>query len=146
MASFLHVDYVRNAVENRFSNRLPAQITTEEYQRLVFGAARVNFVVGGGGDISLTEPQWLFVSFRAVVSGDPELVDASRNAGKSHRSSLPRGSLLHRRRSHGPSSPKGPRFQRLPLLRHQTVFVTGDGAFGLLRRAADPRWSRVVTE
>ena len=82
MAAFLHVDYVRNAVENRFSNRLLAQITTEEYQRRVLAAARVNFVVGGGGDISVTRPQWLFVSFRAVVSGDPELIAAQQDAGK----------------------------------------------------------------
>ena len=82
MAAFLHVDYVRNAVENRFSNRLLAQITTEEYQRRVLAAARVNFVVGGGGDVSVTRPQWLFVSFRAVVSGDPELIAAPQDAGK----------------------------------------------------------------
>jgi hypothetical protein len=147
MAAFLHVDYVRNAVENRFSNRLLARITTEEYQRRVLAAARVNFVVGGGGDISVTRPQWLFVSFRIVASGDPELVSAQQDAGRILTGPIYRveACFIGLNPSVLPS-PRGSRFQRLPLRQHQTIFVTGGGVFGLLRRASDPRWSPVVTE
>ena len=66
IADFLHVDYVRNVVENRFGIRLTARVTTEEYQRRALAAARVHFVLGSGGPINKTRRKWLLLSFRAI--------------------------------------------------------------------------------
>jgi hypothetical protein len=45
MAAFMNVDYVRHAVENRFSIRLTSRISAEEYQERVLTAARVHWVL-----------------------------------------------------------------------------------------------------
>lgn len=73
MATFHNVDYVTNARENRFSSRLTARITSEEYQRRVLSAARVHWILSGGTNVTPTRTQWLFLSFRSVVPGDSEL-------------------------------------------------------------------------
>jgi hypothetical protein len=81
MASFLNVDYVTNASENRFSNRLTAAISGEEYERRVLAAARVHWVLSGGTNVAMERTKWLFLSFRTVPTGDPELQAAQNEAG-----------------------------------------------------------------
>ena len=148
--AFLHVDYVRNAIENRFINRVTSRITSEEYQRRILAASRVYFVVGNRSDISNTRPEWLLLSFRLVAPGNPELIAAQQDAGKILSGPVYRVEACFV--GYGETaldalpSPKGPRFQRIPLQRHQTLFVTSGGIFGLRRRASDPRWSAVPTE
>jgi hypothetical protein len=148
--AFLHVDYVRNAIENRFINRVTAKITSEEYQRRMLAAARVYFALGDGSNISETRPQWLLLSFRLVASGNPELIAAQQDAGQILSGPVYRVEACfvgyEKTALRALPSPKGPRFERLPLQRRQTFFVTAGGLFGLRRRASDPRWSAVETE
>src|SRR5262245_25426523 len=45
--SFLHVDYVRNALEGRFTSRLTARVSSEEYQQRMQAVALCYRVLGG---------------------------------------------------------------------------------------------------
>ena len=128
---------------------LLAQITTEEYQRRVLAAARVHFVVGGGGAISADEtPSGCCVSFRAVVSGDPGTCRCT--AGRQARFSPVRSTAWRPASSgtqdHSASVAAGTALPTAAFAAPPDRFRNGDEAFGLLRRAADPRWSPVVTE
>ena len=98
-ASFLNVDYTTNAIENRFSSRLLARITAEEYQQRVIAAARVHWILSGGTNVSQERVRWLFLSFRSVSLGDPELQSAQNQGGHILKGAgIPRGNVLHRER------------------------------------------------
>jgi hypothetical protein len=61
MASFLNVDYVAHAVENRFSNRLTSTVSGDEYERRVLTAARVHWVLSGGTNVATERTRWVFL-------------------------------------------------------------------------------------
>lgn len=148
MASFLHADYVRNTVENRFSGRLTARITAEEYQRRVLCAARVHWALSGGFDVVPTRRSWLILSFRRVSPGDPELIAAQNDASHVFKSdTIYRAEMCFvGRLDPTRPSPKGPRFRLLPLRRQNSFFVAPNDAFVLRRRASDPTWGRAKGE
>lgn len=148
MASFLNADYVLNALENRFSGRLTSRVTTEEYQRRVLVAARVNWVLSGGSNVAKTRRQWLTMSFRRVSQGDPELQAAQSDAAH-----VLRGESVYRSEicfvgATDPSrpSPRGPRFRLMPIRRRSTVFASATDVFALRRRDGDARWGRARAE
>jgi hypothetical protein len=147
MASFLNADYVTNVVENRFSARLLSRITAEEYEARVLSAARVHWVLSGGTDVTPTRTQWLLLSFRSVSLGDPELAQAQQQAGRVLTGSPYRVEACFVG-SGDPTvaSPRGPRFRRLPLTRHNVIFVSARDTLALRRRDADPQWSAVAAE
>jgi hypothetical protein len=148
-ASFLNVDYTTNAIENRFSSRLLARISAEEYQQRVIVAARVHWILSGGMNVAEERIRWLFLSFRSVLPGDPELQSAQNQAGHILKGPVYRvdtcfiGDI-----GEDPSieSPKGPRFRLLPLRRRNFFFVTREDSVGLRRREENPQWGRVAAE
>jgi hypothetical protein len=147
MASFLHADYVANAVEHRFSGRLTARIVAEEYQRRVLAAARVHWVLSGGTDVRPTRARWLFLSFRQVSSGDPELQTAQGQAG--HILGGPAYRVEASFIGGGDptvASPRGPRFRLVPLRQRNFLFVSAADPLALRRRETDPQWARVRAE
>lgn len=73
-ASFLHVDYVRSALEMRFTSRLTARVSAEEYERRVLAMAFAYELLGGNRN------QWFVLSFRTVQAGDVELQRAQIDA------------------------------------------------------------------
>jgi hypothetical protein len=133
-ASFLHVDYVRHAVENRFSPRLLGRITPEEYKRRIIAAARVYHILSEGGDIRTTRRLWLLLSFRAVPLGDVELQQAQMEAGH-----ILKGIVYHVSACHVGSSdpseplPSNPRIHRMALLRENHFYVSAEDPIGLHR-------------
>jgi hypothetical protein len=149
MASFLNVDYVMHAVENRFSNRLTSRISAEEYERRVLAAARVHWVLSGGTNVSTTRAEWLLLSFRSVSHGDPELLQAQNQAGFIFDGGVYRveACFIGNVQS-DPSieSPKGPRFRLLPLQQHNFLFVSAQDFYALRRRDANPQWGRAKSE
>jgi hypothetical protein len=146
-ASFLNVDYVTTAAENRFNNRLLSRVSAEEYQRRVLCAARVHWVLSGGIDVTPTREKWLLLSFRRVSDGDAELQAAQSQGGHVMEGRVYRveacflgdGSTVV-------ASPRGPRFQRLPLVQHNFFFVSPTDPVALRRRAADPTWGHAAAE
>ncbi len=148
MASFAHADYVLNAVENRFSGRLTARVTTEEYQRRVLAAARAHWVLSGGLNVAATRRRWLMLSFRRVSPGDPELQQAQGEAGH-----VLGGEALYRMEmcfvgaaAETAPSPKGPRFRRLPVRQRSAFFVSPTDPWALRKRGTDPGWGRARAE
>jgi hypothetical protein len=146
LASFLHVDYVRQALGNRFSQRLTARITVEEYRRRVLAAARIHWVLSGGADVQPTRTRWLIVSFRRVSPGDPELQQAQQQAGQ-----VLRGPVYYARASFlngsDPSKPVAgdPRRRRIALSRQNELFVAPDEPVALRRRLQQP-WAVAPAE
>ncbi len=149
-ASFLNVDYTTNAIENRFSSRLLARITAEEYQQRVIAAARVHWILSGGTNVSQERVRWLFLSFRSVSLGDPELQSAQNQGGHILQGAVYRVEtcFIGNIEDEDPSieSPRGPRFRLLPLKRRNFFFVTGEDSVGLRRREENPQWGRVAAE
>ena len=147
MASFLNTDYVANAVENRFSPRLLARITSEEYERRVLAAARVHWMLSGGTGVARTRQHWLFLSFQTTAAGDPVLQVAQGQAGH-----VFHGAVYWVEVSFVPdgdptiASPRGPRFRLLPLQQRNSIFVSPTDPVALRRRATDLTWARVRAE
>jgi hypothetical protein len=147
MPRFISVDYVTNAVENRFSIRLTAQITTEEYQRRVLSAARVHWVLSGGTNVTPTRTEWLLLSFRTVSPGDPELQAAQAQGGHVLDGHVYRVEACFVGKGDPTvESPRGSRFRRLPLRRRNVFFVSATDPLALRRRAADPNFGRIRAE
>jgi len=80
-ASFLNADYVRQAVDNRFSVRLMSRISVEEYQWRMIAACRIYSVAANLGNLSVARRTWLMLSFREVQPGDSKLQAAQSEAG-----------------------------------------------------------------
>jgi hypothetical protein len=127
IASFANVDYALNAVANRLSMRLLTQITAEEYQNRVLVAARAHFALAAGGNILETRNRTLFLSFRAVATGHPELQDAINKTNR------PLSGVIYRIEScdvgatdKSIASPRGAGFRLIPLKdrKRHTLFVS----------------------
>jgi hypothetical protein len=73
-ASFAHVDYVENALNNKFSVRVTSHVDLEEYQRRVLAMALAYKILGG------SKINWIVLSFRRINPGTPELVTAQSEA------------------------------------------------------------------
>jgi hypothetical protein len=86
-ASFQHVDYVRNALANKFSARLTARVDAREYENRVLAAAFAYLVLGAERTGDTTNPVplkaerrlWKMLSFLAVTPGSPELAQAQQD-------------------------------------------------------------------
>jgi hypothetical protein len=149
MASFLNVDYVTSASENRFSNRLTARISVEEYERRVLAAARVHWVLSGGTNVAKERTKWLFLSFRTVSLGNPELQAAQDEAGHILDGTVYRvETCFIGNVDSDPSmeSPKGPRFRLLPFMHRNFFFVSAEDSTALRRRDENPQWGRSAAE
>jgi hypothetical protein len=81
LTDFLHADYVRQAVENRFSTRLTSRVSVTEYQSRILALSRVYAAVGDLGDIATIRGRWIVLSFRAISTGDGDLQRAQEQAG-----------------------------------------------------------------
>jgi hypothetical protein len=147
MASFLHVDYVTNAVENRFSNRLTSRINAVEYEHRVLAAARVHWVLSGGTNVKIERTRWLFLSFRPVSPGDRELLAAQDQASHVLDGTIYRvETCFIGNRDRSMASPKGPRFRLVPLVQRNFFFVSAEDSIALRRREEDPQWGRAAAE
>ncbi len=149
MPRFQNVDYVLNAVQNRFSLRLLSRITTEEYESRVLAAARVHFSLANGGDVGKTRNRTLFISFRTVSAGDPELQQAQNQTQKTLQGTVYRVDALDIGSTDPTtSSPSGPRFRRLPLAGHarNTIFVSASERRLLKKASNSQTWQSVPAE
>jgi hypothetical protein len=79
-ASFDHVDYVENALQNRFSLALTGRIQTREYVTRVLAMARAYLALGVSNVDG--KPSWNVLSFRPVPAEDVERKVAEEEAGR----------------------------------------------------------------
>ena len=134
---FLHVDYVINAVEGRFTPRLTAQVSSEEYRLRMQAIAQVYTALGGNRNLRFV------VSFRKVSVGDAELQRAQLDTstvltGEVYRIDVIRGGSAT-------VQPHPTDFRRsiLPLQDRQLFFAGPRTGVALRKRANQAVWSRV---
>ena len=142
--AFLNADYVRQAVENRFSIRLTARIGVEEYQARILAACRMYSVLAKLGSIKAARNKWLMLSFREVTSGDMDLQAAQSEAGLV----LP-GKVYAARfcRIVATVTPKiNARTERMPAVEVARFFASPTALMTLVKRAGDPRFATSRSE
>ena len=144
---FVKADYIHQALENRFSQRLLARVSSEEYKARILAICRVYGAVGNLGDIRITRDNWLALSFREVIAGDQELQIAQTQAGtiltgKVYRVDLckfvPDGQRL--------LVPGMPRLKRFPLQDLRSFFASAESIFVLTKRETDSTWASARSE
>jgi hypothetical protein len=145
-ADFTRVDYVRNAVENRFTARLLARISSDEYKRRVLAAARIHFILGEGGDIKKTRPLWFFLSFRSIPPGDPDLQLAQQQGGHVLKGSAYRAIACWVGNDPWRAVPSNAHLQRMPIQKETVVYVSAEDPRGLRKRDSSIAFSDVAAE
>jgi hypothetical protein len=142
--SFLNADYVRQAVENRFSIRLTSRISAEEYQGRILAASRVYSVLANLGDIRAARNTWLILSFREISSGDNELQSAQSEAGVILDGKVYGGRVCRIAQLVKPKT--DPRLDRMPLVDDRQFFVSASSLRVLMKRSTDPRFGASPSE
>ena len=143
-AAFLNADYVRQAVENRFSIRLTARVGVEEYQARILAACRMYSVLAKLGSIKVARNEWLMLSFREVTSGDSELQTAQSDAGL-----VLAGKVYAARFSRivATVTPKiNARTERMPAVDVARLVASPTALLALVKRATDPRFAASRSE
>ena len=143
-ASFLNADYVRQAVENRFSIRLTARISVEEYQSRMIAACRIYSVAANLGDLKAARSTWLMLSFREVQPGDSDLQSAQAEAGVVLVGTVYAARLC---RIVPVVEPKiNARADRMPLVDDRRFFASPNSLMVLSKRPADPQFTASRSE
>lgn len=147
LASFLHVDYTRSAIENRMSLQLTARITAEEYARRMIAISRVYWVLSRGSIISAIRKQWFVFSFVNIPTSNSELMSAGIEAGHALTGQPYRVEVCFIG-ANDPSlpSPLGPGLRRFPIIDRRIFFVSKEDTRALYKRQLDPRFAAVLAE
>lgn len=134
---FLHVDYVRNAVEGRFSPRLTTQVSSDEYRKRMQAIARIYEILGGDRNMRF------IVSFRKISSGDPELQQAQMDSSNILPGDVYRIDLIQGGSATEQPHPSDFRRSLLPIQDRQFFFTAPQTGATLRRRSNQTVWSRV---
>jgi hypothetical protein len=165
-ASFQHADYVRSALQGKFTLRTTAQIDADEYERRVLAVAFAYLSLGAERrqrampidpkTLRKERLHWKLLSFQTVAHGSPELEEAKTEAGLLLSGRVYRMEFFQP----VPAKPKPPgaiettpggypfalfaagdeRRKRLKILRSFRVFVAPDAREVALREAAADQW------
>ena len=136
-ADFLHVDYVRQALEGRFSLRLTTRVSSDEYALRMMAIARVYSILGGDRNAHFV------LSFRAPAFGDIDLQTAQQNIG-----AVFTGPGVFRVETIAGGSgavvnhPSNFRRKLMPLTAHRLFFVNLGTGVVAQRRANQGFWTR----
>lgn len=135
-ASFLHVDYVRTALHGRFTPRLTARVTADEYERRVLAMA---FVYAALAD----DPnRWFVLSFLRLGAGHAELQQAQIDTSTILPGPVYRAGLFGASDATEQASPRDFRMRLLPI-RDERFFLVDPIERIVLARPADQKfWSR----
>jgi hypothetical protein len=143
-ASFLNVDYVRQALQNRFSIRLTARVGVEEYQFRILAACRIYSVLSGVGDLAAARNKWLLLSFRKISPGDEDLQAAQSEAGLILQGKIYAARLC--RFAGVPSEKIDPRTEQMPIIEEVRFFASPISSMVLIKRATDPQFAASPSE
>lgn len=135
VASFFHVDYVKTALDNRFTLRLLSRITAEEYQRRVLTMVLANKVLGSNPD------GWFLLSYLRVSPGDQELQQAQIESSKTLPGAVYRCDFFQITSV----QPSPANFQRrlMPLFNRNFMFIDPKNRLVLRRPANQALWTNV---
>jgi hypothetical protein len=135
--SFFHLDYVQSALDGRFSLRLTAHVSAEEYERRVLAMALTYRVLGGNRN------SWFLLSFVRVLPGTPELQQAQADAATVLSGIVYRCEIF-RINSTQPSQPSSFRRRLLPINDRHFLFVDPQNRLVLQRRDTQMLWTRAI--
>ena len=143
-AAFLNADYVRQAVENRFTIRMTSGITVEEYQSRIVAACRIYSVAANLGNIRAARDTRLMLSFREISPGDSGLQQAQLEAGivlvgKVYAARLCRIVPFVKPKINA-------RTERMPLVDDSRFFASASSLVVLRKRATDPQFAASPSE
>ncbi|TKB94425.1 MAG: hypothetical protein E8D41_04360 [Nitrospira sp.] len=134
---FLHVDYVKNALEGRFTPRLTTQVSSEEYRLRMQAIAKCYSTVGGDRNVRFV------VSFRKVSAGDPELQRAQLDSSTVLSGEVYRIDTIFGGEATEQPHPTDFRRSLLPIQDRQVFLVGPRTDTALRKRANQTVWSRV---
>jgi hypothetical protein len=136
--SFLHVDYVRNALEGRFTSRLTARVSSDEYQQRMQAVALCYRVLGGDRNLRF------IVSFRKVAAGDPELQRAQIDTSVILTGEVYRIDLILGGEATQQPHPTDFRRVLLPVQDRQFFLVSPRMGAALRKRATQSVWTKAT--
>ncbi len=133
-ASFDYVDYVRSALDNRFTLAITGRVDTATYEARILAMARAYQAVGIG--LREANGTWGVLSFREIDADEATLVEAQQQTGRRLRGQV-RAVVLSRE---GQPAPVAGNHRRVhvPVETRATVLV-GALALALVRRD-EGRW------
>jgi hypothetical protein len=144
---FFKADYVQQAMENRFTQRLLARVSSEEYKARILAICRVYGAVGHLGDIVSTRKEWLVLSFREVVASNQELQDAQTQAGTILTGKVYRVDLCKFIPEAQRTLVLGkPHLKRFPLQDLRSFFASAESVLVLTKRETDNKWASLPSE
>jgi hypothetical protein len=147
LTDFLHADYVRQAVENRFSIRLTSRVTAAEYQSRILALGRVYAAVGDLGPIDTIRHRWIVLSFRAISPGDGDLQAAQEQAGAVLRGRVYRVELCDFVPVRERKAVEGrPGLRRFPLVDVREFYASANSIRVLAKRERQLKWVAVPSE
>ena len=135
---FLHVDYVQQALDGRFSPRLTGRVTGTEYARRMFAMAIAYEIVGGNRNLQFVN------SFRRVDPGDVELQQAQTDAGAVLTDAVYRIELFRGGSDSQRDHPSDFRKKILPIVDRRFFLVSPRPRIALQRRDGQARWTRAA--
>ncbi len=134
---FLHVDYVKNALEGRFTPRLTTQVSSEEYRLRMQAIAKCYNIVGDDRNLRFV------VSFRKVNAGDPDLQRAQLDTSTVLSGEVYRIDMILGGEETEQPHPNDFRRSLLPLQDRQIFLIGPRTDTALRKRANQTVWSRV---
>lgn len=134
---FIHVDYVLNALEGRFTPRLTTQVSSAEYKSRMTVMAKVYAVLGGDRNLRFV------VSFRKVQPGDPELQRAQLDTSTVLSGDLYRIDVILGGAATEQPHPTDFRRSLLPIQDRQVFLTSSVSGTALRKKANQSVWSRV---
>jgi len=135
-ASFLHVDYVRTALHGRFTSRLTARVTADEYERRVLAMAFIYSVLRD-------DPNgWFVLSFLRLEPGNVELQQAQIDTSTVLLGPVYRADLFAASSATEQPSPTDFRMRRLPIRDERFFIVDPNHRIVLVRPADQQFWAR----
>lgn len=133
---FIHVDYVKNALEGRFTPRLTTQVSSEEYRLRMQAIATCYSVVGGDRNMRFV------VSFRKVSAGDSELQRAQLDTSTVLTGEVYRIDMILGGEATEQSHPTDFRRSLLPIQDRQVFLTSPRTDTALRKRSNQAAWSR----
>lgn len=134
---FLHVDYVKNALEGRFTPRLTTQVSSTEYQLRMEAISKCYSTVGNDRNLRFV------VSFRKVSAGDPELQRAQLDTSTVLTGEVYQIDMILGGAATEQPHPSDFRRSLLPIQDRQVFLVNPRTDTALRKRSNQTVWSRV---
>ncbi len=134
---FLHVDYVKHALEGRFTPRLTTLVSSEEYMLRMRAIAKCYDTVGGDRNARFV------ISFRKVSPGDPELQRAQLDTSTVLTGEIYRIDMILGGEETEQPHPTDFRRSLLPLQDRQAFLTSPRTGAALRKRSNQAVWSRV---